>query len=386
SRVIGFDMGGTSTDVSHYAGAYERVSEKAVAGARLRAPMLDIHTVAAGGGSICWFDGSRLRVGPESAGADPGPVAYRRGGPLTITDCNLMLGKLRPEDFPAVFGPDGDLPLDEGAVRAAFAALCDQVEAATGRAADPLALAEGFVEIAVQNMAEAIKSISIQRGHDLTGYVLHCFGGAGGQHACKVADALGMTSVLLHPFAGVLSALGMGLSDVRELREVTAALPLEAASDAEATARIEGLADEAKAALVAQGFAADGMDVERRAAVRFDGSDTSLLVDFGPAEAMAQAFEAQHRRRFGYGGAGRRLVIESLQAEAVGRAERPDLSLAPEAREASAIGVAAVRTEGATHQATVWRREALGVGAEVAGPALVLEATGTVMIEPGWAG
>ncbi|KQS55347.1 5-oxoprolinase [Brevundimonas sp. Leaf363] len=386
SRVIGFDMGGTSTDVSHYAGAYERVSEKAVAGARLRAPMLDIHTVAAGGGSICRFDGSRLRVGPESAGADPGPVAYRRGGPLSITDCNLMLGKLRPEDFPAVFGPDGDLPLDATAVREAFDALCAQVEAATGQAADPLVLAEGFVEIAVQNMAEAIKAISIQRGHDLTGYVLHCFGGAGGQHACKVADALGMTQVLLHPFAGVLSALGMGLSDVRELREATAALPLEGASDSQAEARIAALADEAKAALVAQGFAADTIEIERRAAVRFDGSDTSLLVDFGPAEGMAEAFEAQHRRRFGYGGAGRRLVIESLQVEAVGRAERPDLSLAPEAVPASAIGAAAVRTEGAAHQATVWRREALGVGAEVAGPALVLEATGTVMIEPGWSG
>ncbi len=209
-RVIGFDMGGTSTDVSHYSGYFERTSDAVVAGVRLRAPMLSIHTVAAGGGSICRFDGSRLRVGPESAGAVPGPAAYRRGGPLTVTDCNILLGKLRPEFFPAVFGPDGNQPLDHTAVAARFDALAAEVAAATGRPSDPLDLAEGFVAIAVQNMAEAIKSISIQRGHDLTGYVLNCFGGAGGQHACLVADALGMTTVMLHPFAGVSVRLRNG--------------------------------------------------------------------------------------------------------------------------------------------------------------------------------
>ncbi|MDQ3125675.1 MAG: 5-oxoprolinase, partial [Pseudomonadota bacterium] len=211
-RVIGFDMGGTSTDVSHFAGDYERTSDAVVAGVRLRAPMLGIHTVAAGGGSVCRFDGSRLRVGPESAGAVPGPAAYRRGGPLTVTDCNVMLGKLRPDQFPAVFGPNGDQPLDGEAVKAGFEALAAEGRRATGRAATPEALAEGFITIAVQNMAEAIKSVSIQRGYNVTRYVLNCFGGAGGQHACLVADALGMTRVMLHPFAGVLSAYGMGLA------------------------------------------------------------------------------------------------------------------------------------------------------------------------------
>jgi 5-oxoprolinase (ATP-hydrolysing) len=254
-RVIGFDMGGTSTDVSHFAGDYERTSDAVVAGVRLRAPMLSIHTVAAGGGSICRFDGARLRVGPESAGAVPGPAAYRRGGPLTVTDCNVMLGKLRPDQFPAVFGPDGDQPLDVGAVAAGFASLAAEVTRATGRTATPEALAEGFVTIAVQNMAEAIKSVSIQRGYDVTRYVLNCFGGAGGQHACLVADALGMTRVILHPFAGVLSAYGMGLAEVRAIRQATMAAPLDAAEDLALGERVAALEDQARADLVAQGFA-----------------------------------------------------------------------------------------------------------------------------------
>src|SRR5690606_23080547 len=268
-RVIGFDMGGTSTDVSHFAGEYERTSDAVVAGVRLRAPMLSIHTVAAGGGSICRFDGARLRVGPESAGAVPGPRAYRRGGPLTVTDCNVMLGKLRPEFFPAVFGPDADQPLDAEAVREAFAALAAEVTAATGRETSPEALAEGFVTIAVQNMAEAIKSISIQRGYDVTRYVLNCFGGAGGQHACLVADALGMTRVMLHPFAGVLSAYGMGLAEVRAIRQETAALPLDPARDTDMAARVGALAAAARADLSAQGFADDQIAITARAEVKF---------------------------------------------------------------------------------------------------------------------
>ena len=219
AKVIGFDMGGTSTDVSHFAGAYERGYETVVAGVRVRAPMMNIHTVAAGGGSICRFDGTKLRVGPESAGADPGPACYRRGGPLTVTDCNVMLGRLRPDIFPHIFGPDGDQPLDVDIVAAKFAALSDEIHAATGTTMSPAEIAEGFLKIAVENMANAIKKISVQRGHDVTGYALACFGGAGGQHACAVADALGMVTVVIHPFAGVLSAYGMGLAELRVLRE-----------------------------------------------------------------------------------------------------------------------------------------------------------------------
>ena len=218
-RIIGFDMGGTSTDVTHYAGEYERAFVTEVAGVRLRAPMMRIHTVAAGGGSICTFDGARFRVGPQSAGANPGPACYRRGGPLTVTDCNLMVGKIDPALFPRVFGPQGDLPLDASVVRERFAALAADVAARSGHRRTPEAIAEGFLQIAVDNMAHAIKHISVERGYDVTEYTLCCFGGAGGQHACAVADALGMTRVFIHPLAGVLSAYGMGLADVRALRQ-----------------------------------------------------------------------------------------------------------------------------------------------------------------------
>ncbi|HWU14857.1 MAG TPA: hydantoinase/oxoprolinase family protein, partial [Caulobacter sp.] len=250
-RVIGFDMGGTSTDVCHFAGEYERAYETVVAGVRMRAPMMNIHTVAAGGGSICSFDGARFRVGPASAGANPGPACYRRGGPLTVTDCNVMLGKLSPDFFPAVFGPDADQPLDRDVVVAKFEALASEILAATGKAMTPVEIAEGFVTIAVENMAKAVRQISIQRGYDVTKYVLACFGGAGGQHACLVADALGMTEVMIHPFAGVLSAYGMGLADLRTLREATVEQPLAQAAE-DLTVRAAVLAGEAEAALRAQ--------------------------------------------------------------------------------------------------------------------------------------
>ncbi|SFS73613.1 hydantoinase B/oxoprolinase family protein [Brevundimonas viscosa] len=384
-RVIGFDMGGTSTDVSHFAGEYERTADAVVAGVRLRAPMLSIHTVAAGGGSICRFDGARLRVGPESAGAVPGPLAYRRGGPLTVTDCNVMLGKLKPEFFPTVFGPDADQPLDAGAVRAAFEALAAEVTRATGRETSPEALAEGFVTIAVQNMAEAIKSISIQRGYDVTRYVLNCFGGAGGQHACLVADALGMTKVMLHPFAGVLSAYGMGLAEVRAIRQATAALPLEPSRDAEMADRIAGLAAEARAELTAQGFADDQTGVSARAEVKFAGSDTPLTVPFGSAEAMRSDFETLHRRRFGFFAEGKGLVVETLEVEAAGVSHR--VAEAPGFAAdgtAAALGAIPVWMAGERREAPVWRREQLAPGATIDGPAVVLEDTGTTVVEPGW--
>ncbi len=384
-RVIGFDMGGTSTDVSHFAGEYERTSDAVVAGVRLRAPMLSIHTVAAGGGSICRFDGARLRVGPESAGAVPGPLAYRRGGPLTVTDCNVMLGKLKPGFFPAVFGPGADQPLDDVAVRAAFGTLAAEVTAATGRETSPEALAEGFVTIAVQNMAEAIKSISIQRGYDVTRYVLNCFGGAGGQHACLVADALGMTKVMLHPFAGVLSAYGMGLAEVRAIRQATAALPLEPARDREMADGIAALAGEARAELAAQGFADDQIAVAARAEVKFAGSDTPLTVPFGPADTMRAAFETLHRRRFGFFAEGKALAVETLEVEAAGVSDR--IASAPEApgeRTAAPIDEIPVWMAGEPRPTPVWRRADLAPGATVEGPAVVLEDTGTTVVEPGW--
>ncbi len=384
-RVIGFDMGGTSTDVSHFAGEYERTSDAVVAGVRLRAPMLSIHTVAAGGGSICRFDGARLRVGPESAGAVPGPRAYRRGGPLTVTDCNVLLGKLKPEFFPAVFGPGADQPLDADAVRDGFAALATEVQTATGRATTPEALAEGFVTIAVQNMAEAIKSISIQRGYDVTRYVLNCFGGAGGQHACLVADALGMTTVMLHPFAGVLSAYGMGLAEVRAIRQATAAVPLEASGDAAMAERVAALAEQARAELAAQGFAGDRNTVAARAEIKFAGSDTPLTVPFGPADQMTAAFETLHRRRFGFFAEGKALVVETLEAEATG-ASGQTAGAGAQAHERSpdAVTRTPVWMAGGAHDTPVYRRADFGPGAAVEGPAIILEDTGTTVVEPGW--
>ncbi len=385
-RVIGFDMGGTSTDVSHFAGDYERTSDAVVAGVRLRAPMLGIHTVAAGGGSICRFDGSRLRVGPESAGAVPGPAAYRRGGPLTVTDCNVMLGKLRPDQFPAVFGPAGDQPLDAAAVTAGFEALAAEVRRATGRETTPEALAEGFLTIAVQSMAEAIKSVSIQRGYDVTRYVLNCFGGAGGQHACLVADALGMTRVMLHPFAGVLSAYGMGLAEVRAIRQATVATPLDPAGDDALGGYAEALERQARGDLLGQGFADAVLTTVVRAEIKFAGSDTPLVVPFGPADEMRAAFEALHRLRFGFFADDKALLVEALEAEAVAASGQTPSTLA-----GSAPGLAptvitrvSVRMAGAGHEAPVYRRSDFGPGAAVDGPALILEDTGTTVVEPGW--
>ncbi len=385
-RVIGFDMGGTSTDVSHFAGDYERTSDAVVAGVRLRAPMLGIHTVAAGGGSICRFDGSRLRVGPESAGAVPGPAAYRRGGPLTVTDCNVMLGKLRPDQFPAVFGPNGDQPLDAGAVNAGFEALAAEVRRATGVDATPETLAEGFITIAVQNMAEAIKSVSIQRGYDVTRYVLNCFGGAGGQHACLVADALGMTRVMLHPFAGVLSAYGMGLAEVRSIRQATVATSLTAVGDAALAQRVDELDRLARGDLIAQGFSDAALTTLIRAEIKFAGSDTPLVVPFGPASEMRSAFEALHRLRFGFFADDKALVVEALEAEAVAASgqspSRPDSGAS--GRIPTAVARVPVRMAGTTHEAPVYQRCNFGPDAAVDGPAIILEDTGTTAVEPGW--
>ncbi len=378
-RLIGFDMGGTSTDVSHHAGVYERSFETEVAGVRMRAPMMDIHTVAAGGGSVCSFRDGRFQVGPESAGANPGPASYRRGGPLTITDCNVMLGRLSPDHFPAVFGPDGKQKLDAEIVRARFAALATKIAAVTGRLDPPEVVAEGFLRIATLNMANAIKKISVQRGHDVTGYTLQCFGGAGGQHACGVADALGMRTVFLHPYAGVLSAFGMGLADLRALREAQFDAPLSA--QAEASARLAALEAEATSELAAQGIPAP--QVFRTAHLRYEGSHQSLPVEFGAAPAMRAAFDAAHQARFGFTSPERAVLFEMLAAEAAGGgADLPEMARLPGA-EAPPIEVM-VWIGGLWRQVPLYQRETCGSGTRIVGPAVIAEATGTVVVEPGW--
>jgi 5-oxoprolinase (ATP-hydrolysing) len=379
-RLIGFDMGGTSTDVSHYAGAYERSFETEVAGVRMRAPMMDIHTVAAGGGSILSFHDGRFQVGPESAGADPGPACYRRGGPLTVTDCNVMLGRLHPEHFPQVFGPGGDQPLDAGAVRAGFKELAREIAEALGEPERaPEDVAEGFLRIAVDNMAAAIKKISVERGHDVTDYTLQCFGGAGGQHAARVADALGMTRVFLHPHAGVLSAFGMGLADIRALREVQFDVPLSAAG--EAGERLEVLAGEAESEVRAQGVTS--VETLRRAFLRYEGSHQALDVAFGTPTDMRAAFEAAHDARFGFHSPERALLFDALAVEAIGAT---GAEVSGEAPRGDGAPVAEVQGyfEG-WRDVPLYDRETLPEGATVTGPAIIIEPTGTNVVEPGWA-
>ncbi len=382
-RVIGFDMGGTSTDVSHYAGELEREFDTLVAGVRLRAPMMSIHTIAAGGGSILHFDGQRQRVGPDSAGADPGPACYRRGGPLAVTDCNVMLGKIQPAWFPKVFGPGGDEPLDAAVVRAKFAALADEIAAATGTPQSPEQVAEGFLAIAVANMANAIKFISVQRGHDVTQYTLACFGGAGGQHACLVADELGMTQVYIHPLAGVLSAYGMGLAQLRALREAAVERRLEEAGG-ELEAQRERLARQCADEIAAQGGEVER--VEARVHLKYEGTDTSLAVPLADAAAMRAAFEALYRSRFSFLMPDRALVAEAVSVEAVARPDAP-AGPAPAGGDGAPGEPAEVveMTSGGRRLATpVFVRESLRPGQRVDGPAILAERNATTVVEPGW--
>jgi len=381
-RLIGFDMGGTSTDVSHYAGTFERSFETEVAGVRIRAPMMDIHTVAAGGGSVCTFRDGRFQVGPQSAGADPGPACYRRGGPLTVTDCNVMLGKLTPAHFPAVFGPDGNQPLDADVVAEKFATLAFQVAESTGNPRQsPAALAQGFLRIAVDNMANAIRKISVQRGHDVTGYTLQCFGGAGGQHACLVADALGMSRVFVHPYAGVLSAYGMGLAEVRALREVQVDAPFDHINVARAA--LDKISAQALAEVRDQGYV--DATITARAHLRYDGSHQPLGVSFGPAPVMQAAFEAAHRQRFGFISPERGIVFDMISAEALGTSpDQPDMPLPHATGDPVAIAHTGVAFGDAVDRTPVFDRTRLGVGQMVVGPAIILEPTGTNLVEPGW--
>jgi 5-oxoprolinase (ATP-hydrolysing) len=384
AHVIGFDMGGTSTDVSHYAGQYERDSETRVAGVRVRTPMMRIETVAAGGGSICRFDGARFLVGPESAGAVPGPACYRRGGPLAVTDCNLLLGKLRPAHFPQVFGPAGDEPLSPDAARQAMDEVLEQVREATGRHLSREEAAEGFLEIAVANMANAIKTVSLRRGHDVTRAALVTFGGAGGQHACKVADALGVETVLCHPLASVLSAFGMGLADRRVLLERTLALPLDAGVAAAIGQAVAELGTQARDDLAMQGIAVETIETEATLAVRPKGSDNAVEVPFAALDAMRESFREGWRRRFGFG-AGEDLIAETLRVEAVAHAPHgggTTLAL-PEASAPPAERVA-IWTGGARREVPLHLRAGLAEGFEAEGPLLVVDDVSTTVVEPGW--
>jgi 5-oxoprolinase (ATP-hydrolysing) len=380
-RLIGFDMGGTSTDVSHFDGEYERAFETEVAGVRMRAPMMLIHTVAAGGGSILHFDGARFRVGPDSAGANPGPACYRRNGPLAVTDANVMAGKLIPDFFPKIFGPGQDQPLDGAAVRHGFNNLAQKVGDKS-----PEEIADGFIKIAVENMANAIKKISVQRGYDVTRYALNCFGGAGGQHACLVADALGMTRVLIHPFSSLLSAYGMGLADICSTRQQ--AIEIGYGAKAFAAIKREGarLGREAKAEVAGQGVPTPRIKVFVRAHIRYAGTDSALVVSAGALPAMKRAFEKAHKARFGFIDRSKQIVVEAVSVEAVGggakfserAVQRARGKLPPPARRTQFFSA------GQWHKANVYTRDQLKIGALVNGAAIIIEPHQTIVVEPGW--
>lgn len=385
-RVIGFDMGGTSTDVSHYAGEFERELGTQVAGVRMRAPMMNIHTVAAGGGSILHFDGRRYRVGPDSAGAVPGPASYRRGGPLTVTDANVMLGRIQPGHFPAVFGPDGDQPLDTGAVREGFERLAEEVRTATGTERSPEEVAAGFLEIAVLNMANAVRKISVQRGHDVTRYALTCFGGAGGQHACAVADALGINTVVVPPLAGVLSAYGIGLADATAMREQS----VEAELGEDTLVRVRELCDElagrTRAELRDDAVPDEAIGTRARVLIRYAGTDAGLPVPLGTETAMREAFTAAHRARYAFT-MDKPLVVEAVSVEAVGAAGPHGTVVVEEA--AAGAGPRARDTvrmflDGRPVDAPLLRRGDLSPGDTLEGPAIVAEADATTVVDPGW--
>jgi len=380
-RLIGFDMGGTSTDVTHYDGELERAFETEVAGVRMRAPMMRIHTVAAGGGSVLQFDGSRFRVGPRSAGANPGPLCYRRGGPLAVTDANVMLGKINADFFPKIFGPSGSEPLDAQSVGRAFEKLAAEI----GDGRSPEQVAEGFIQIAVENMANAIKKISVERGHDVTAYVLNCFGGAGAQHACLIADTLRMKTVLIHPLAGVLSAYGMGLADIRAHRQQA----IERELQEDAMAELRGLADrllaETLAELRSQGISADHARSQSRCLLRYAGTDSSLAVEMSSPETMRQAFEKLHRKQFGFTTPEKSIIIEAVVVESRGGAAKLKEPVEPDSTDTpKPVARTRVFSGGRWHDAGIFDRAELRPSQTVDGPALIVEPHNTTMVEDGW--
>lgn len=382
-KIIGFDMGGTSTDVAHYAGEYERSWETEIAGVRLRTPMMSIHTVAAGGGSLIEFDGSRYRVGPESAGANPGPACYGKGGSLTVTDCNVMVGKLQPDFFPQVFGVNGDLPLNQEVVKEKFGELIARI----GDNRKSEEIAAGFLAIAVDNMANAIKKISLERGYDVSEYTLCCFGGAGGQHACLIADALGMERIFIHPYAGVLSAYGMGLADIRVLREQTVEASLELAILSQLEEKFNQLTQECTCQLQRQGEEnLEDAVILSKVHLKYEGTDSALMVDFAEIAKMRQEFEELHQQRYGFIIPGKGLVVEAVTVELVCLAAMPEEETKETTRNTPIQPVATVSmyTADAWHDTPVFLRETLQPGDIIPSPALIIEATGTNVIEPGW--
>lgn len=379
-KVIGFDMGGTSTDVSHFAGEFEREFETQVAGVRMRAPMMSIHTVAAGGGSILEFDGSRFRVGPESAGANPGPACYRRGGRLAVTDANVMLGKVQPRYFPKVFGPQANEALSYEATLEKFSEMAARV----GQSAE--VVAEGFIHIAVQQMANAIKKISVARGYDVTRYTLQCFGGAGGQHACLVADALGMTRVLVHPLAGVLSAYGMGLADQNVIREQAVEVRLTEQALAEVRSKLATLAEAARAELQRQQVAQGTVTVHQRVHVKYEGTDTALIVALGDLAQIEAAFERAYQQRFAFLMQGKAMVVEAVSVEAIVKGDAPaePRHALHAARALPARETVRMYSSGQWHDTALVVREDLRAGDVVPGPAIIAEKNATTVVEPGW--
>ena len=391
NKIIGFDMGGTSTDVSHYNGEdsngdYERTFETEVAGVRLRAPMMAIHTVAAGGGSVLQFDGARYRVGPESAGAAPGPTCYRRGGPLTVTDCNVMVGKLQPQFFPNVFGPAGDLPLDSAAVTNRFQRLSQQIEQQTGNFQSPEEIAAGYLTIAIEKMASAIKKISIQRGYDVSEYTLCSFGGAGGQHACLIAETLGMRQIFLHPFAGVLSAYGIGLADLRILKEKAIEATLSEKILPLLTDTLSSLASEGLQEMTDQGVAPNNISTLRNVHLRYSGTDSALIVSFSSLVEMTQQFERAYQQRYGFTMPDKALMVEAVSVETIGQTTSINEPPMTQQRMTplTAIATVPIYAKGAWHDSPVYHRDSLLPNDIIQGPALIIETTGTNIIEPHW--
>jgi 5-oxoprolinase (ATP-hydrolysing) len=392
NKIINFDMGGTSTDVSHYAGEYERDFETQVAGVRMRTPIMRIHTVAAGGGSINHFDGLRFRVGPDSAGAKPGPACYRQGGPLTITDCNVMLGKLHGRFFPKVFGKSANAPLNEAIVKEKFITLTQEINQTSGQQRTPTQVAEGFLKIAIDNMANAIKKISVQRGYDVTEYTLCCFGAAAGQHACLVAEALGMKTILIHPKAGVLSALGMGLADIRAIHEKSITAELNETVINELENGLKKLEKQGVSELTQQEFPHKNITIHYKVHLRYAGTDTSLLLNFAPCDDMKAAFATAHQQRFGFVRSDKSLIVEAISVEAIGhlggekkgqrkeKGQRDD----SERKNVSPLDTVKMVNSNNSYATPVYSRDDLPKGQKIVGPAIIIEKTGTTVVEPGW--
>ena len=380
TRVIGFDMGGTSTDVSRFDGHYERIFENELNGIRLRAPMLAVHTVAAGGGSILFYENARMRVGPESAGANPGPACYRKGGPLTVTDANVMTGRIHPDHFPKVFGPNADQPIDAAVVSEKFAALARELKTTAEDAAD------GFLKIAVANMAEAIKRISIAQGADVTEYALQCFGGAGAQLACRVADALGMKAIMIHPLAGVLSAFGMGFAQTQARREQAIEHPLDDAAMPALADTAKKLAASAIDEVAAQGLPREAIATTATLHLRYQGTDTALAVPFGTRAEIEQLFADTHRARFGFWDQGRQLIVELAAVDAIGQTKPPSLPSIEAKRRGPLKPYAKTTlfTDGKNHETPIYLREHLNPADRIQGPALIIEPNSTIVIDPNW--